>query len=65
MRLRRKQASTMVCIYEFRVDIAAELWQIFHELDLDNNGHLDALELEMALEKACEFSPLIFTRGSH
>ncbi|KAI0661025.1 mitochondrial carrier [Cubamyces menziesii] len=32
---------------------AAELWHIFHdELDLDGNGHLDAEELELALEKA-------------
>ncbi|KAI0638147.1 mitochondrial carrier [Trametes polyzona] len=31
----------------------AELWHIFHdELDLDGNGHLDADELELALEKA-------------
>ncbi|KAJ8456382.1 hypothetical protein ONZ51_g12161 [Trametes cubensis] len=31
----------------------AELWHIFHdELDLDGNGHLDAEELELALEKA-------------
>ncbi|KAI0771584.1 mitochondrial carrier [Trametes elegans] len=31
----------------------AELWHIFHdELDLDGNGHLDAAELEHALEKA-------------
>ncbi|KAI0353621.1 mitochondrial carrier [Trametes cingulata] len=31
----------------------AELWHIFHdELDLDGNGHLDADELELALQKA-------------
>ncbi|KAI0068778.1 mitochondrial carrier [Artomyces pyxidatus] len=30
-----------------------ELWKIFHdELDLDNNGHLDADELAVALQKA-------------
>ena len=30
-----------------------ELWHIFHdELDLDGNGHLEAEELEHALEKA-------------
>ncbi|KAH9853514.1 mitochondrial carrier [Lenzites betulinus] len=30
-----------------------ELWHIFHdELDLDGNGHLDADELELALQKA-------------
>ncbi|OBZ70391.1 Calcium-binding mitochondrial carrier protein SCaMC-1-B [Grifola frondosa] len=31
----------------------AELWHIFHdELDLDSNGHLDAAELSVALDKA-------------
>jgi hypothetical protein len=29
-----------------------ELWSIFHELDLDRNGHLDAGELAVALNKA-------------
>lgn len=33
--------------------MSAELWHIFHdELDLDGNGHLDADELELALQKA-------------
>ena len=31
-----------------------ELWNIFHELDSDNNGHLDADELTVALRKAGE-----------
>ncbi|KAG6866467.1 hypothetical protein C0991_003985 [Blastosporella zonata] len=32
-----------------------ELWSIFHdELDLDGNGHLDAQELTLALNKASE-----------
>jgi len=36
-----------------------ELWHIFHsELDLDSNGHLDAEELTVALQKAGEFAPL-------
>src|ERR1700761_1027430 len=31
----------------------AELWKIFHEeLDLDGNGHLDADELRLALDRA-------------
>ena len=30
-----------------------ELWHIFHnELDLDGNGHLEADELELALQRA-------------
>jgi hypothetical protein len=34
-------------------DGAQELWQIFHdELDLDGNGHLDAQELQTALQRA-------------
>jgi solute carrier family 25 (mitochondrial phosphate transporter), member 23/24/25/41 len=34
-----------------------ELWNIFHELDLDSNGHLDAEELTVALRKAGEPCP--------
>jgi hypothetical protein len=35
--------------------LSEELWSIFHdELDLDGNGHLDALELSLALSKAGE-----------
>lgn len=30
----------------------SELWAIFHELDVDGNGHLDAHELDSALRKA-------------
>jgi solute carrier family 25 phosphate transporter 23/24/25/41 len=30
----------------------SELWTIFHELDLDGNGHLDGQELDLALRKA-------------
>lgn len=36
-----------------------ELWNSFHELDLDSNGHLDAEELTVALRKAGE--PRSFT----
>lgn len=32
--------------------VLEELWQIFHELDLDRNGWLDAAELRSALNKA-------------
>src|SRR5712691_1295911 len=31
-----------------------ELWNIFNELDVDHNGHLDADELTVALRKAGE-----------
>ena len=41
-----------------RADLAklmysSELWHIFHdELDVDGNGHLDANELSLALDRA-------------
>ncbi|THH32885.1 hypothetical protein EUX98_g1280 [Antrodiella citrinella] len=38
---------------EYAVQKEAELWRIFHdELDMDGNGHLDAEELAVALDKA-------------
>ncbi|TCD68192.1 hypothetical protein EIP91_011364 [Steccherinum ochraceum] len=38
---------------EYAAQKEAELWRIFHdELDLDGNGHLDAEELTVALDKA-------------
>lgn len=38
---------------EYALAKEAELWSIFHdELDLDGNGHLDAPELALALNKA-------------
>lgn len=41
--------------------MGTELWHIFHdELDLDENGHLDAEELGSALKKAGNGSVLYF-----
>jgi len=38
---------------QYAVQKEAELWRIFHdELDLDGNGHLDAEELTVALDKS-------------
>ncbi|KAH9006979.1 mitochondrial carrier [Lactarius hatsudake] len=38
---------------KYAEDKEVELWHIFHnELDLDSNGHLDAQELTVALQKA-------------
>lgn len=39
--------------YRYAETKEVELWQVFHdELDLDGNGHLDADELGLALQKA-------------
>jgi hypothetical protein len=39
-----------------------ELWHIFHnELDLDSNGHLDAEELTVALQKAGELHFILYS----
>jgi hypothetical protein len=39
----------------YTVCVVSELWAIFRELDLDGNGHLDAQELAMALNKVGEY----------
>ncbi|KAI0254397.1 mitochondrial carrier [Lactifluus subvellereus] len=48
---------------KYAEDKEAELWHIFHnELDLDSNGHLDAEELTVALQKAgVQVSPSILS----
>lgn len=44
---------------------AIELWRIFHdELDLDGNGHLDAEELTVALDKAGKEACLYYVSSS-
>jgi hypothetical protein len=41
--------------YICTVGLVSELWDLFHELDLDGNGHLDAQELATALNKVGEY----------
>ena len=54
-RVRPQSRDTVLYAYQG----ATELWRIFHdELDLDRNGHLDAEELAVALDKAGEWSAL-------
>jgi len=54
----RKEAGESLFVYTIDLELMelyfpTELWHIFHdELDLDNNGHLDAEELAEALGKA-------------
>jgi solute carrier family 25 phosphate transporter 23/24/25/41 len=47
-----------LCIPRSSSTVNQELWHIFHnELDLDSNGHLDAEELTVALQKAGGCAP--------
>jgi hypothetical protein len=57
----RKLASGLLLVDIYDDSSCTELWSIFHELDLDRNGHLDAGELAVALNKAGRlFSICIF-----
>lgn len=53
MRTQKKQASRNGDWHTIPDTLWIELWTMFHdELDLDNNGQVDAEELGIALRKA-------------